>query len=255
MGTRKTKIAIVTGGSRGLGRDMAQRIADHGIDVILTYHSNKEEAENVVRFIQAKGQKAATLQLKVEDASSFSQFSDELADILNNHFDAKAFDYLINNAGIGMNATVDALDEETFDRLMNVHLKGPQLLTKTLFSLMNDGGGIVNISTGLARFSLPGYGTYASMKAGMEAYTRYLAKELGSRGIKANTVAPGAIATDFGGGVVRDNKEVNNYIASTISLGRVGQASDIGGVVAFLCTEDAQWVNAQCIEVSGGQMI
>ncbi|MEM9000648.1 MAG: SDR family oxidoreductase [Bacteroidota bacterium] len=255
METRNTKIAVVTGGSRGLGKDMAQRIADRGIDVILTYHSNKEEAEKVVRHLEAKGRKAATLQLKVEDASSFAQFADELTSILKSHFNTNGFDYLVNNAGIGLNAPVNALEEETFDRLMNIHLKGPQLLTKTLLPTMNDGGGIVNISTGLARFSLPGYGTYASMKAGMEAYTRYLAKELGPRGIKANSVAPGAIATDFGGGVVRDNEDVNKYIASTIALGRVGQASDIGGVVAFLCTDDAQWVNAQRIEVSGGQMI
>lgn len=255
MKTSGNKIALVTGGSRGLGRDMALSLAKEGKDVIITYHSNKSAATAVVERIKEHGQLAVALQLSVEDSSSFSTFKDELSDALSSEFNRDSFDYLINNAGVGMHAMVANTTHEQFDTLMNIHLKGPFFLTQTLLPLLADKGGIVNISTGLARFALPGYGAYAAMKGGVEVLTRYLAKELGSRGIHANTVAPGAIATDFGGGVVRDNEEVRNYISSTIALGRVGEATDIGSVVAFLCSDAAKWVNAQRIEVSGGQSI
>ncbi|MDO1501616.1 SDR family oxidoreductase [Winogradskyella maritima] len=255
METSRTKIALVTGGSRGLGRDMALRIADKGVDVVITFNSNETAAQDVVNLIKAKGRKAIALQLAVEDNKSFTQFKTDLESALSNDFDATHIDYLVNNAGIGMHANIADTNLDQFDTLYNIHLKGPFFLTQELLPLLAGGGGIVNVSTGLTRFALPGYGAYAAMKGAMEVFTKYLAKELGGRGINANIIAPGAIATDFGGGVVRDNEEVNNYISSTIALGRVGEANDIGGVVAFLCTEDAKWVNAQRIEVSGGQSI
>ncbi|WP_422858867.1 SDR family NAD(P)-dependent oxidoreductase [Flagellimonas sp. S174] len=255
METSKNKIALITGGSRGLGKDMALSIAERGNDVIITYNSNKEASEQVVTSIQEKGQKAVALQLSVEDSGSFNNFKATVETALQDTFGASTFDYLVNNAGIGIHAMVAETSMEQFNQLFNIHLKGPFFLTQTLLPLISDGGGIVNVSTGLARFALPGYGAYASMKGGMEVFTKYLAKELGNRGINANIIAPGAIATDFGGGVVRDNEEVNNHISSTIALGRVGEANDIGSVVAFLCSEDANWVNAQRIEISGGQNI
>jgi len=249
----KSKIALVTGGGRGLGKDMALKLAARGIDVLLTYHSNSEEALKVVKQIQHTGRKAAALKLDVGNTKSFGIFMTQVTNVLKDTFNADRFDFLINNGGIGYYGPITETPEETFDELMNVHFKGVYFLTQTALPLMNDGGGIVNISSGLARFSLPGYSAYASMKGAVEVFTRYLAKELGARGIKANVVAPGAIATDFGGGHVRDNEQLNKMIAGTIALGRVGLPEDIGGVVAFLCTDDARWVNAQRIEVSGGQ--
>ncbi|MBP2831530.1 SDR family oxidoreductase [Aquimarina sp. U1-2] len=255
METSKNNIALVTGGSRGLGKDMALRIAERGNDVIITYHSNEGAAKEVVSEIKAKGQKAVALQLAVEKSMSFDSFKNDIVNLLKTTFERDSFDYLVNNAGIGTHAMIAETTTDQFDQLFNIHLKGPYFLTQTLLPLIADNGGIVNVSTGLARFALPGYSAYASMKGGMEVFTKYLAKELGSRGINANIIAPGAIATDFGGGVVRDNEEVNNFISSTIALGRVGEANDIGGVVAFLCSDDASWINAQRIEISGGQSI
>lgn len=248
----KNKIALVTGGSRGLGRDMALRLAEKGIHVILTYHTKEQEANNVVALIEQTGQKAAALQLNTGDVKSFDQFFDRIKDILQKVFNADRFDYLINNAGVGSNARIGEVTEETFDELMNIHFKGVYFLTQKALGFMNDGGGIINISSGLARFSLPGYSAYASMKGAIEVFTRYLAAELGSRRIKANVVAPGAIATDFSGGHVRDNEQVNKHISGMTALGRAGLPEDIGGVVAFLCTPDAGWINAQRIEISGG---
>ena len=249
------KIALVTGGSRGLGKNMALKLAAKGIGVIITYHSKKEEALNVVAEIEQTGQKAAALQLSAGDVKSFDTFFDQLKTILKDKFDTGHFDFLVNNAGIGRNAPISAVTEEIFDELMNLHLKGVYFLTQKALPLLNDGGGIVNISSGLARFSMPGYSAYAAMKGGIEVFTRYLAAELGPRGIRANVVAPGAIATDFGGGVVRDNEQINKHISGITALGRVGLPDDIGGVVAFLCTDDARWVNAQRIEVSGGMNV
>jgi len=246
------KIALVTGGSRGLGKNMALSLAKKGINVILTYNSKKDEALAVVAEIEKAGQKAAALQLSAGDTKSFDAFYGQVKTVLKETFGADKFDFLINNAGIGIYAPFADTTEEQFDELMNIHLKGVFFLTQKALPFINDGGRIINLSSGLARFSNPGYAAYASMKGGIETLTRYMAKELGARGIAVNVVAPGAIETDFGGGMVRDNKQVNDYVASVTALGRVGLPDDIGGVVAFLCTEDAKWVNAQRIEVSGG---
>lgn len=247
-----TKIALVTGGSRGLGKNMALAIAKKGINVILTYNSKKEEAEDTVKEIESLGQKAVAIQLNVAEAGSFDSFFEEVKTALKATFSTDKFDFLVNNAGIGIHKPYIETTEADFDELSNIQLKGPFFLTQKALNIMNDGGGIVNISTGLARFSFAGYSAYASMKGGIETLTKYQAKELGERKIRVNVVAPGAIETDFGHGAVRDNEQLNQYIASLTALGRVGLPDDIGGVVAFLCTEDARWVNAQRIEVSGG---
>lgn len=250
-----TKIALVTGGSRGLGKNMALAIAKKGLDVILTYNSKKEEADAVVAEIEALGQKAAALQLNVSDAANFDPFFAEVSKTLSSVFSTDKFDYLVNNAGIGIHASFADTTIEQFDTLVNIHLKAPFFITQKALPVIADGGGIVNISTGLARFSTPGYAAYASMKGGMEVLTKYQAKELGARGIRSNIVAPGAIETDFGGGMVRDNDDVNKFLASQTALGRVGLPDDIGAVVAFLCSKDAKWVNAQRIEASGGMFL
>jgi len=253
--TTSNKIALVTGGSRGLGKDMALSLAQKGLHVIITYNSKKEEALEVVRQIETLGQKAAALQLNVGEASSFEAFIVQVQDILQSHFNTEKLDFLINNAGIGIHTSFEETTEAQFDTLLNIHFKGAFFLTQKVLPMLHDGGGIVNISTGLTRFSFPGYAAYASMKGAIETLTKYQAKELGARHIRVNVVAPGAIETDFGGGAVRDNAGLNNMIASGTALGRVGLPGDIGGVVAFLCTDDARWVNAQRIEVSGGMML
>lgn len=249
------KIALVTGGSRGLGRDMALRLAEKGINVILTYQSRKEDAQEVVAKVQQAGQKAAALQLSVGDVKSFDAFLEQLKQVLQQTFNTDRFDFLINNAGMGGHALISETSEAMFDELMNVHFKGVYFLTQKSLPLLNDGGGIINISSGLARVSFPGAAAYGSLKGAVEVFTRYLAAELGARKIKANVVAPGAIATDFNGGRVRDNEELNKQVAASTALGRAGVPEDIGGVVAFLCTEDARWINAQRIEVSGGMRL
>jgi len=249
------RIALVTGGSRGLGKDMALSIAEKGLDVLLTYHSKKEEAQAVVGEIQKMGRKAVALQLDTAALRTFDVFFKETKSTLKTVFGAEKIDYLVNNAGVGVHASFAETTEEQFDTLLNIQFKGVFFFTQKALSLIADGGGIINISTGLARFSTPGYSAYASMKGAMETLTRYQAKELGSRGIRVNIVAPGAIETDFGGGVVRDNAQVNAAIASNTALGRVGRTDDIGGVVAFLCTEDAKWITAQRIEASGGMFL
>jgi NAD(P)-dependent dehydrogenase (short-subunit alcohol dehydrogenase family) len=247
-----SKIALVTGGSRGLGKNMALSLAKKGIDVILTYNSKQEEAAHVVLEIEQAGQKAAALQFNAGDIKSLDTFITRLKEVLKTTFHANHFDFLINNAGIGINAPFAETTETQFDELMNIHLKGVFFLTQKSLPLLNDGGRIVNLSTGLARFSGPGYAAYAAMKGGVETLTRYMAKELGSRGIAVNVVAPGAIETDFGGGAVRDNAQYNQAVSSVTALGRAGLPDDIGGVVAFLCTDEARWINGQRIEVSGG---
>ena len=248
----QSKIALITGGSRGLGKNMALHLAQKGIDIILTYNSKKEEAEAVVREIEKTGRKAIALQLNTGDVKNFDSFFEEIKKALKNTFNSDCFDFLINNAGIGIYASFAETTEEQFDALMNIQFKGVFFLTQKALPLIKDGGRIINLSTGLARFSMPGYAAYASMKGAMETLTRYQAKELGARGIAVNCVAPGAIETDFGGGVVRDNPQLNQHVASVTALGRVGLPDDIGGVVAFLCSEEAKWINAQRIEVSGG---
>lgn len=251
----QNKIALITGGSRGLGKNAALKIAAKGIGVIVTYQSKKEEAEATVNEIKQLGVQAAAIQLNVADTKTFDAFFVEVKAVLKSVFNAEKFDFLINNAGIGIHASFAETTEEQFDALVNIHYKGTFFLTQKALTLLNDGGGIINLSSGLARFATPGYAAYASMKGAMETLTRYQAKELGSRGIRANIIAPGAIETDFGGGVVRDNEQVNAGIASNTALGRVGLPDDIGGVVAFLCTEDARWINAQRIEASGGMFL
>ena len=247
-----SKIALVTGGSRGLGRNMAINIAKKGIDVVFTYNSNKQEADKVVAEIQSLGQKAIAFQLDAGNINSFDDFFKEVTGHLKQNTGNTNFDFLINNAGTALYAPFAETTEEQFDTALNIHYKGVFFLTQKALRYLNDGGRIINISSGLARFSFPGSSAYASMKGAIEVLTRYLAKELGSRGIAANVVAPGAIETDFGGGHVRDNKDLNAQVASFTALGRVGLPDDIGGVVAFLCTEDARWINGQRIEVSGG---
>ncbi|PLK45418.1 SDR family NAD(P)-dependent oxidoreductase [Emticicia sp. TH156] len=248
-------IALVTGGSRGLGKNMALQLARKGIDVILTYNQKKEEAFQTVNEITELGQKAAALPLNTGDSKSFDSFFEQVKQVLTDEFNAENFNFLINNAGIGIHASLSETTEEQFDTLMNIHFKGAFFLTQKALPLIADGGGIVNISTGLTRFSFAGYGAYASMKGAIEVLTKYQAKELGSRKIRVNAVAPGAIETDFGGGAVRDNADINAQISSITALGRVGLPDDIGSVVAFLCTDDAKWINAQRIEVSGGMML
>jgi NAD(P)-dependent dehydrogenase (short-subunit alcohol dehydrogenase family) len=249
------KIALVTGGSRGLGRNMAISLAQKGIDVVLTYNSNKAEADKVVAEIQSLGQKAAAFQLDAGNVTSFDDFFKAVTTYLSTKTGSTNFDFLINNAGTALYASFAETTEEQFDTALNIHYKGVFFLTQKALPFLNNGGRIINISSGLARFSFPGSSAYGSMKGAVEVLTRYLAKELGPRGIAANVVAPGAIETDFGGGRTRDNKEINAQIASITALGRVGLPSDIGGVVAFLCTEDAKWINGQRIEVSGGMML
>ncbi|WP_335964385.1 SDR family oxidoreductase [Galbibacter sp. PAP.153] len=255
MKTENNKVALVTGGSRGLGRDMAINLAKKGIDVILTYRGNKEEAGAVVAEIQSIGQKAIAYQLDTSKTGTFQTFINQVTGHLKENTGSPNFDFLINNAGTALYAPFTETTEAQFDDMLNIHLKGVFFLTQRAVPYINKGGRIINISSGLARFSFPGSSAYAAMKGGVEVLTRYLAKELGEKGIAANIVAPGAIETDFGGGRVRDNKEMNQQIAGVTALGRVGLPQDIGGVVAFLCTEEARWINGQRIEVSGGMML
>ena len=252
MSGNTQRIALVTGASRGLGRNMAIALARKGVDVIGTWHSNETEAANTARAIEAEGRRAAMLRLDTGDTSGFEAFAADLKQALAQRFARNDVDFLVNNAGIGINAPFAQTTEAQFDRLMNINLKGVFFLTQTLLPLIADGGRIVNLSSGLARFSLPGFAAYAAMKGAVEVLTRYLARELGPRGITVNTIAPGAIETDFGGGVVRDNAQVNAFIASVTALGRPGLPDDIGPAVASLLGDDNRWINAQRIEVSGG---
>lgn len=249
------KIALVTGASRGLGRNTAIALARKGAEVVGTYHSNKAEAAATASSIEQLGSKAVMFQLDTGDISSFAGFAADLTHALSATWGRSTFDYLVNNAGIGIHAPFAETTEADFDRLMNIHLKGVFFLTQRLLPLIADGGRIVNFSSGLARFSLPGYSAYAAMKGAIEVLTRYMAKELGSRGIAVNAVAPGAIETDFGGGAVRDNKQINQFVASVTALGRPGVPDDIGPAVASLLTEDNRWINAQRIEISGGMFV
>jgi NAD(P)-dependent dehydrogenase (short-subunit alcohol dehydrogenase family) len=253
--TNNTKIALVTGASRGLGKNTALALAKKGVDVIVTYRSSEAEASRVVSEIAEMGGKAAALQLDTASTKTFAEFVAQVKQTLQDQWQTEQFDFLINNAGIGIHKSFAETTEDDFDRLMNIQFKGVFFLTQKLLPLLKDGGRIVNLSSGLARFTLPGYSAYASMKGAIEVLTRYMAKELGHRQIAVNVVAPGAIETDFAGGAVRDNPEINNFLASQTALGRVGLPDDIGGAIASLLSEDNRWVNAQRIEVSGGQSI
>lgn len=249
------KIALVTGGSRGLGRNSAIALSKKGFDVIVTYHSRKDEAELVVKEIERNGQKAAALQFDAGDVASFDEFILRLTNVLKEKWNTEQIYALINNAGFGIHSSLVETTEEQFDSLMNVHFKGVFFLTQKLLPHIVDNGRVINVSTGLARFTLAGYGAYAAMKGAIEVLTKYMAKEWGSRGIRVNAIAPGAIATDFENGAVRDNPDLNRFIGSQIALGRVGEPDDIGGVVASLCTDEMGWVNGQRIEASGGMLL
>ena len=250
-----SKIAVVTGGNRGLGRSAALHLTRKGVGVVLTYRGGKAEADAVVGEIEAAGGRAIALQLDTADTSGFTDFAEQLAGESQRVWGRRRFDDLVNNAGIGIHRSFEATTEADFDALMAVHVKGVFFLTQRLLPMIEDGGRILNVSSGLARFALPGYAAYGSMKGAVEVLTRYLAKELGARGIAVNVVAPGAIETDFGGGAVRDNPQVNRMIASTIAMGRAGLPDDIGSAVAGILASDSQWMTAQRIEVSGGQNI
>lgn len=245
-------IALITGGSRGLGRNMAHHLAAKGTDIIFTYRSRKDEAEAVVADLALMGRKAVALQLDTGKIAEFDAFAGKVRETLK-AWGRDDFDYLINNAGIGLHASFMNTTEAQFDELMNIHVKGVFFLTQKLLPSIKNGGRILNLSSGLARFAYPGYAAYASMKGAVEVLTRYLAKELGERRITVNVLAPGAIETDFGGGTVRDNAQVNAFVASQTALGRTGLPDDIGGAVSVLLSDEAGWINGQRIEASGGQ--
>jgi len=253
--TSTPRIALITGGSRGLGKSAALHLARDGVDLILTYRSRADEAEAVVREVQALGRRAVALPLDVSRADTFAGFAAAVREALAATWGRAQFDILLNNAGMGIHASFEATTEAQFDELMATHLKGPFFLTQALLPLLADGGNVLNVSSGLARFSLPGYAAYATMKGGIEVLTRYLAKELGPRRIAVNVIAPGAIETDFGGGVVRDNAQMNAAIAAQTAQGRVGLPDDIGGAVAALLRPGNHWMTAQRVEVSGGMFI
>jgi len=246
------KIALVTGGSRGIGKAIVSSLAKQEIDIVFTYKSNEGAAMQVIDEVKRLGQKAKAFQLDTGNIRTFDAFVNTLSQYLNDEYQKTNIDFLINNAGIGLYGSVADTTEETFDTIMNVNFKGVYFLTQKLLPLLNDGGSIVNISSSLTRVCVPNVSAYASMKSAIETYTKYLANELGKRNITANVVAPGATATDFAGGASKDNEERRKITANTTALGRVGEPDDIGGVVAFLCTDDARWVNAQRIEASVG---
>lgn len=248
-------IALVTGGSRGLGRNTAIALARQGVDVILTYRSNRAEADAAVAEIEQLGRRALGLQLDVGESVRFGGFAQQVREALSQTWQRDRFNYLVNNAGVGVHVSLADTTEAQFDELVNVQFKGVFFLTQKLLPLIADGGRIVNVSSGPTRFAMPGYAAYASMKGAIEILTKYMAKELGPRGIAVNVVAPGAIETDFGHGVVRDNAQLNTFLASQTALGRVGLPDDIGGVVASLLSPANGWINAQRIEASGGMFL
>lgn len=250
-----TPIALITGASRGLGKNTALKLAAQGIDIILTYQTNAAAAAEVVAEIEWLGRKAVALPLDVSDSGSFAEFATQVSNVLAQTWQRESFNYLINNAGIGIHVPMAETSIEQFDTLMNIHVKGPFFLTQTLLPQLMDGGSIVNISTGLTRFAIPGFGAYATMKGAVETMTKYWAKELGPRGIRVNVLAPGAIETDFGGGAVRDNEQMNQFLAQQTALGRVGLPDDIGGAISVLLSPAAAWINAQRIEASGGMFL
>jgi NAD(P)-dependent dehydrogenase (short-subunit alcohol dehydrogenase family) len=252
VAAKAVTLALITGGSRGLGKSMALHLAERGVDVVVTYKNNVSDAKDTVARIEKLGRKATALQLDVGNAASFPAFVETLRAELPRTFGRTDIDALVNNAGSGAYAPFVETSEAVFDEMLNVHLRSTFFLTQRLVPMIAAGGRIVNVSTGLARFSMPGYSAYAAMKGAVEVLTRYLAVELGARGIRVNTVAPGAIATDFGGGAVRDNPGLNAMVASLTPLGRVGEADDVGGAVAALLSQDMQWINGQRVEVAGG---
>jgi NAD(P)-dependent dehydrogenase (short-subunit alcohol dehydrogenase family) len=250
--SNKTPIALITGGSRGLGRSMALSLAERGVDIIFTYRAAEAEAAAVRERITALGRKASALPLDVGDSTTFEAFATTIATELEGKWGRKHFDYLVNNAGTSLHASIAETTAAQLDAIYSVHFKAPFLLTQRLLPLIADGGRILNVSSGLARFTLPGSSAYAAMKGAVEVLTRYMAKELSGRKITANVIAPGAIATDFSGGRVRDNPELNRMVASMTALGRVGLPEDIGPAVAMLLAPESGWLNGQRVEFSGG---
>jgi NAD(P)-dependent dehydrogenase (short-subunit alcohol dehydrogenase family) len=250
----RDRIAIITGGSRGIGRNTAINLARRGADVIFTFRANQKEADSLVREIEAMERRAAAFRLDTGDVSSFDRFVADVRKTLQS-WRRERFDYLVNNAGNSLHAGFEQMTEAQFDDVVNVHFKGVYFLTQKLLPLMKDGGRIVNISSGLTRFAMPGSSAYAAAKGAVEVMTRYLAKELGHRKITANVVAPGAIETDFSGGMVRDNPEINKRVAEMTALGRAGVVDDIGPMIAALLCDENRWVNGQRIEASGGMAL
>jgi NAD(P)-dependent dehydrogenase (short-subunit alcohol dehydrogenase family) len=255
MNETTAPIALITGASRGLGHNAALHLAERGWDLILTYRSGRNEADALAAQVAALGRRAVVLPLDVENTADFAQFAQRVRDALAQRWQRTRFDHLVNNAGFGLHLPFAETTEQQFDALMNVHVKGVFFLTQKLLPLIADGGRILNVSSGLTRFTIPGVSAYAAAKGAVEVLTRYLAKELGPRGITVNTIAPGAIATDFGGGAVRDNPQLNSFVASQTALGRVGQPDDIGPMVALLLGDGAHWVNGQRVEASGGMFL
>lgn len=249
------KIALITGASRGLGRDMALNLAKEGVHILFTYHSNIEKANALKAEIEQLGSAAKAFQYDASSALSGQNLIAEVTDFLSQQNSNPNFDFLINNAGTGIFKPIAETTETDFDMMCTIHLKSVYFITQAAIPFINEGGRIINISSGLTRFSFPGSSAYAMMKGGVEVFTRYLAKELGPKKIRANVVAPGAIATDFAGGANRDNETKRDAISNLTALGRIGEAEDIGGVVAFLCSEQARWVNGQRLEVSGGMLV
>lgn len=249
------KIALITGGSRGLGKSAALNLARKGVDVIITYRQQRAEAEAVVREAQALGVQAAALPLDQSDITSFARFAAELKGLLRRHWQREQLDILLTNAGVGIQASFAETTEAQFDQLMNIHFKGVFFLTQHLLPVIADGGRILNVSTGLARFTSPGYAAYAAMKGAIETLTKYQARELGVRGISVNVFAPGATATEFGGGHLQTNEELRNYLSAQTAMGRVGEAEDIGGSMASLLTSDTNWITGQRVEASGGMFL
>ena len=247
-----SKIALLTGGSRGLGKNMALKLAHQGIDVILTYRSQQAEAAAVVADIEALGRRAVALPLNAADLSTFAAFFAQVTTELTDTFGTDRFDFLINNAGTSLSAPIAETTEAQFDEMLNVHLKGVYFLTQRALPLLRDGGRIINISSAATRSSFAGVSAYAAMKGAMEVFTRYLALELGGRGIAANTVAPGAV---FGGGAMTDTPEIRAWVTQATALGRTAEPDDIGGIVAFLCTDAARWLNGQRLEATGGMLL
>lgn len=248
-------IALITGASRGLGRNMALHLAKRGVHIIGTYRSGAAEAESLKQHIEAQGGKIAMLALDITDTASYEAFSSAVTETLKTDFGRERFDFLVNNAGNGLFANFVDATEDQFSSLVATHLRGPIFLTQELLPLVEDGGRILNVSSGFVRFTLPGYSLYAAVKAAVEVLTRFMAVELGSRQIRVNAIAPGAIATDFGGGAVRDNKDVNAYVAQGIALGRVGLPDDIGAAVAAILSDDLAWANGTTFDISGGQLL
>ena len=249
------KIALITGGSRGLGRNAALKLADQNIDIILTYQSNEKAALDVVEQIKEKGQKAFAIQCDIRNISLFDHFIETISSVLKEQFGRKTLDYLLNNAGTGLHASIEETSIDDLDDMLNIHVKGPFFFTQKLLPLIENGGHIVNISSGLTRFSMPGSAAYAMAKGAVEVMTRYMAKEFAPKGIRVNTIAPGAIATDFRGGAVRDSEQVQTMVASITALGRVGEADDIGKAIAAIFSEGFDWITGQRIEASGGMML